>query len=233
MNKRLPEGFTLVELLIAMTILVAIISSAVWAHRFFLNQWERLSNRSNVTARQTILLQEISTVLSSTANYTFKYGQNDAGFLWKGTGTMFSGVSQSSLYFPGKAAVYFMSFDNDQGRCILRYSERPLREKLPDFNTLLNERFENSVSIQFKTRCSAFSYLGWEPRPISSALETGPTFYFPIADAKWFNVYDGLRNTSLPLSIRLTLVGNTSPQLDFMVANTLVEQLVLTGGSSE
>lgn len=227
------KGFTLIELLLAMTLLTILIATSTLAHRFYIQQWQRLSTSDTSVAKQAIQMQELSRVLGSTANYLIQPELNQFGYYWKGSRYQFIGVTQSSLYQPQQSAVYEVSFIDQDTSCILAYREQSLSLNLPTNFEFSMPASTPVVNISLPGSCSGVEYFGW-----TQGFEDGgegETLFFPLSKARWFNEYNGITNRSLPFALRInlrTIDGELSSH-HFSLTSTLIERFAYAGGSSE
>ena len=197
--KARASGFSLIELLISMSLLATIMLLGNWSFSLFINKWEgRLGNFSaNISqAKDYILLNDVINSI-----VPFVYLKNGRGvYYFEGNASEFSGVTLASIFNP-KSAVAFriQKQKNQDGSYYLLYQESKLEVLAePSEINYTHEKvlIESAQNMQF-------SYLGWqtaiekinsEDIELTNSSTNGPM---------WTQAYNSQASSLMPISIKL------------------------------
>ena len=192
------QGFTLVETLIAMVILMSLIFTANYTYSFYTRYWSgKLGqfDQSLFTARGLLQLKQ---AVESAIPYVVRGEGDDVGFYFLGRDEGFTLVSASPIFGSTEhsSSVIRVFREQENGHYQVVYEEAPLsRELLVDLEQELT--FTNRL-VLFKTEQPiSFDYYGWPNRNAR---------YSQTTDANkrlWRAIYDGAKTDIQPLAIRM------------------------------
>lgn len=221
---RLSKGFTLVELLISMTLLSMIMLLGSWSFSVFTNKWEGRLGYFSQHVSQTkdhILLND---VIMSIIPYVTKVKHNPK-YYFSTSATQLKAVTQSSIFHPGQPVLFKLSVEeSDDGSKFLLYQESLLN--VLEENTDIVYSHEKILIAKADT--ISFSAFGWSSAqskiksedPISAGTNEKP---------KWRDSYNSIVSNLMPISIRVTWDGNL---VSFPIQNDQGMWLTLMIGES-
>lgn len=194
---RLSSGFTLVELLISMTILSMIMLLGSWSFSLFTTNWEgRLGHFSkNVSQTKDYIL--MNDIVSSIIPYMYRV-DNNPRYYFKSTSTEMYAVTQSSIFHPKSAVAFkFTVEDFEDGSKYLLYQEAELG--VITQGQAINYTHEKILiakadDIQFKV-------FGW--KDIEQKMNSEDPMTNSGARPLWRDSYDSEKSNFMPLSIAI------------------------------
>ncbi|ABV37629.1 hypothetical protein Ssed_3025 [Shewanella sediminis HAW-EB3] len=221
---RVSRGFTLVELLISMTLLSMIMLLGSWSFSVFTNKWEGRLGYFSQHVSQTkdhILLND---VIMSIIPYVSKV-KNNPKYYFSASASELKAVTQSSIFHPGQPVVFRLSVEeSDDGSKYLLYQE----SLLSVFEENTDIVYTHEKILIAKASAISFSAFGWSSAqskirsedPISAGTNEKPV---------WRTNYNSVQSNLMPISIRVAWDGNL---VSFPVQNDQGMWLTLMIGES-
>jgi prepilin-type N-terminal cleavage/methylation domain-containing protein len=218
-------GFTLVELLIAMTVLTMVIGLSSFAFSLFSRYWDGNLERFERSLGSLQRLDLVITALDDALPWAVRGGGGEVGFYFLGREEGVTFVTNSPVFEPGAPAlVRLFREQTKNGKWALYYEEAPLGE--------VSLRFASQV-VPFKYRLQVlgsaseigFRYYGYESRGGAAEAELGaePEVAIPI----WLPEYDGMVRYRNPLKVALAIDRHESvfdmPERDNLILSALDE----------
>ena len=196
------HGFSLVELLVAITILSMTILISNQAFSFFMQRWNGELGRFNnelALIKTSILVSE---TLNSIVPYLVNLPDGSKGFYFEGNRNGFVAVSQQSIADPETAAVVRLSAVQDkQGLFTLLYEEWPMQHDiLKAHNQFIP--FSVPIVIQSGLKDIRFQYFG-ESVANNNDLTSLDEDSQNRNVKKWYDNYNGLDTLRQPLKIEI------------------------------
>jgi prepilin-type N-terminal cleavage/methylation domain-containing protein len=198
-NKRLYSGYTLIEVLIAMVILVSLMFTANYSYSLYSNYWSgRLGQFDRTIFKFQGLLQTKDTIDAAIpymvedghGAYTFYFLGRDQGVTFVSAAPIF-GVTYND------ASVVRLFIEKNGMKHQLVYEEAPLAdEMLLRLEQRLN--FKYRVVLFSSLEPLSFSYLGWRQADHKYSREN-----FGNESPNWQNSYDASVSRVQPLAIKL------------------------------
>ncbi|MFT5814554.1 MAG: Tfp pilus assembly protein PilV [Psychroserpens sp.] len=199
------RGFTLVEMLVSMVLLIMVLLIASGAYSSFSDRWNgRLGhfNQSVVQAKHLILVQE---AVKSIVSYAVTNDKKQAKLYFEGNRNGFVAVTLRSLFSPEFAAVMRLQFiQNTDFTYRLIYQESAMTEHLLiTAKQSLNYTkplvlFDNLTEVDFQ-------YLGW---PSTQTKYWTIDSVAPQPDPpSWYNEYNSLAINLQPEQIKVTFTS--------------------------
>lgn len=197
MSVRRNRGFTLVELLISITILSLVIGLASYAFSLFSRHWEAPRREFQLSVADLQRLDLVVHALSDAIPWAVKTDRNGIGLYFLGREEGLTLVSASPVFATGAPAVIRVFREPlGNGRWRLVYEEASLAsvslrrasQELP---------FNRRMTVLSNLQAMRFSYFGWpsiDARAV--AMDTG-------AQAEWSSSFDGLVRLQQPMRLRL------------------------------
>jgi len=197
MRPRRNRGFTLVELLISITILSLVIGLASYAFSLFSRHWETPRRGFQLAVADLQRLDLVVRALGDAIPWAVRTDQNGLGLYFLGREEGLTLVTASPVFATGTPAVIRVFREPaGNGRWRLVYEEASLS------TVLLRQSsqelpFNRRMTVLSDLQAMRFSYFGWpsiDARAV--AADTG-------ARAEWSNDFDGLARLQQPLRLRL------------------------------
>lgn len=197
------QGYTLVEMMIALVILVSLMFTANYSYSLYSNYW---SGRLGSFDRSIFYYQGLMQVkesIDSAIPYVVKDDKGDHTFYFLGRSEGFSLVSAAPIFAPtvNDASVIRVFAEQVGDEYQLVYEEAPLIDGLLlNLNQQLNFKYR---TVLFRTEQPIhFSYFGWQQREHKRESQLNPKL-----QASWSNEYDAAITRIQPEQIAMSL-GN-------------------------
>ncbi|WP_076410995.1 type II secretion system protein J [Shewanella sp. UCD-KL12] len=194
---RLSKGFTLVELLISMTILSMIMLLGSWSFSLFTTNWEgRLGHFSkNVSQTKDYIL--MNDIVSSIIPYVYRVSNNPR-YYFKSTPTEMYAVTQSSIFHPKSAVAFkFTVEDFEDGSKYLLYQEA----ELGVITQGQEINYSHEKILIAKADDIQFKVFGW--KDIQQKMASEDPMTNSGARPLWRDSYDAEKSNYMPLSIAI------------------------------
>jgi type II secretory pathway component PulJ len=202
----IKSGFSLVELLLALSIMFAVLVLAATAYQLYTSSWKRdLSNIEQSYQRlrfHELMLDALQGIIPLAVTESAE--NNKIGFYFLGREEGFTAVSASPIYnAQAPAVIRVFREQNENGSLRLVYEEASLvtqplvyaNQELPfNYRQVL---LDNLTSLEF-------SYYGWFNR--QARVESMDGFSTEIKKG-WYKDYDGLIRQFHPDLIRINIDG--------------------------
>ncbi len=212
---RALKGFSLLEMLVAMTVLSMVIGISTYAYSMFIRQWDGRLGRFDEAQAQYQRLEWLAAALEDTLPYVVRDAEGALGFYFLGRDEGLTLVTMSPIFGVGEPALIRVFREADEGD-----AWRLVYEEAPFAGTLLAHadqrmEFRHRLVIARGLPRPVFRYFGW------SDLRSRVTVDLS-AERSWFDEYDGLVRHYHPEKIELRL-GSDAAVFQFPVrADALV-----------
>ena len=215
MNKL--AGFTLIEMLVTMSILAAVVLAGASSFGFFAQRWDgNLGNfdRSMTNSRNLMLVQE---VLDNLIPYMAYDSEGRPSIYFEGNRNGFVAVSGRSLFHQGRLAVVRFSVQQNPDLTFnVLYEEWPMEDDiLIDAKTAIP--FYPPLILFRSVTTAEFGYFGWSDR-LSKAGNGGDQ---PPQPPAWFADLNSVASSVAPLKARLKFIIDEKP---YQLLSVLAEQ---------
>ena len=203
------KGFSLVELLVAMTIFSMMSLIAFSAFSFFADRWEgnvgKFDDKLRSTRTQLVLLETLQQLVP----YEILDNESVARIFFEGNRNGFVSMSQQSITEPDSLAVVRLSIRQREDFTFeLIYEEWPLRN-VPYISIAQNVQFSDPIVLQGAIKEIRFQYFGMpETRGISDTQ-------LQNVRAEWWDEYNSFITNTFPenIAIQWTDAQNDEHQL--------------------
>lgn len=203
----LKRGFTLVELLIAMSIMLAMLVLAATAYQLYTDSWQRDLSKIEQTYQNfrynELLLDAMQAALPLAVT-----DQGSLAYYFLGREEGFTAVTYSPIFSIGYPAVIRVFREvNDSGNYRLVYEEASLQ------HTLLKSAgqplpFNKRKVIYSDLSSLEFSYYGWQDS--TARMASFDEFNVNVdTSPRWFSEYDALSRRLHPQKIKIVMSGFT------------------------
>lgn len=207
-NKRgYSVGFTLIEVLLALTIMSLTMVSGTYFFQFVSNNWQRAKAEVSGAESRFYNWQLVTEALHGTIPKLAYPEQDssvgDVGFYFLGREDGFTGFTSSSVQDPNHPAVYRLFIEEASGGESLRLV---YEEAVVDGFALVHGAqelpFNYRVIVWRDLSSIKFTYTGWESFDMRMEQAVNETGFELIFD---YNEYDGLVRRQHPLFITIEL----------------------------
>ncbi|MEH8015828.1 prepilin-type N-terminal cleavage/methylation domain-containing protein [Rheinheimera muenzenbergensis] len=199
----LKKGFTLVELLIAMAIMMVMLVLSATAYQLYTATWQRDLSKLETSYQQfrysELLLDAMQAILPLAVTDN---GMHAYYFLGRAEG--FTAVTYAPIYHTGfPAVVRVFREQNENGRYRLVYEEATLQHTvLKEASQTLPFNYRQIVAEDIPSL--TFSYFGWESLTARVASQNDFTTGIDKVP-QWYNEYDALSRKLHPEKIKIKL----------------------------
>jgi prepilin-type N-terminal cleavage/methylation domain-containing protein len=212
---RRRAGFTLVELLLAVAIMLTVLVFAGTAYQLYTRTWAKDLSRIDQTFaefRHTALFVEACRAIIPLSVRKSMTEKQSWGFYFLGREEGFTAVTASPVYATGYPAVIrvFREFTEDGGQRLV-YEEASMRGLVLNYaDQTLDFKFRQV--ILHSRDPIVFAYYGWES--LDAKMNSSSEFMAAgqIAEPRWFTDYDGIARGYQPDQIRVQ-IGTSMIQL--------------------
>jgi len=202
---RQSGGFTLLELLISMSMLSLVVLIGSSAYGLFAQRWDGQLGRFDTLLHEAKNIVLVQSVLDSLIPYIAFDDRGRPFNYFEGNRNGFVAVASRSIYSEGDfSVVRFSTVQNDDLSFDVFYEEWPMnRSLLVSTTQLLN--FSKPITIFESVESPKFEYFGWND---IRQKETGDLATPPPL---WTDSYNGLEAWFAPMRARLTFVTDEGP----------------------
>jgi prepilin-type N-terminal cleavage/methylation domain-containing protein len=196
-------GFTLLELLISITILGLVIGIASFSFSLFTRHWEGPRSGFERASGQAQRLDLLQRALTAALPWVVRDNDGRLGFYFLGREEGLTLVTASPIYTVGAPAVIRVFREpEDGGGYRLVYEEASLAETLlRDGSQTLPFRYR--LIVLEGVRDLSFRYFGWESLQSRLQADEGEVVQSP----RWWPDYDGLTRVEQPQRVGMRLGG--------------------------
>ena len=196
-------GFTLLELLISITILGLVIGLASFSFSLFTRHWEGPRSGFERAAGQAQRLDLVQRALTAALPWAVRDSDGRLGFYFLGREEGLTLVTASPVYTVGAPAVIRVFREPEGGGGYrLVYEEASLADTLlQDGSQTLPFRYR--LVVLEGVRDLSFRYFGWESLQSRLQSDEGDVIQSP----RWWPDYDGLTRVEQPQRVGMRLGG--------------------------
>ncbi len=197
----LQKGYTLVEMLIAMVILLSLMFTANYSYSLYSNYWAGRLGTFDRTMFYFQGLLQVKDTIDSAIPYIVSNEKKEQTFYFLGRGEGFTLVTTAPIFAQtvnDAAVVRIFKEPTDEGFQLV-YEEAPLSDGLLiDLDQVLNFKYR-TVLMRTKQPIK-FEYFGWKVREHKYELTT-----FPDETPVWSASYDAAKTRIQPKRLRMTI----------------------------
>jgi prepilin-type N-terminal cleavage/methylation domain-containing protein len=196
------KGFSLLEMLVAITVLSMVIGLSTYSYAIFIRQWDGHLGRFDKAQAQYQRFDWLAAALEDTLPYVVRDENEDIGFYFLGRDEGLTLVTMSPIFGVGEPALIRVFREADEGD-----AWRLVYEEAPFAGTLLAHadqrmEFRHRLVIARGLPLPAFRYFGWADLQSRVTIEDSLN-----AQRSWFGEYDGMQRHYHPEKIELR-IGN-------------------------
>ena len=212
-------GFTLIEVLLSMALLMLLMLTAGLVYDYVNQNWQRQQSRFQSQLDDHMVWSTVSKVVRNTypklvydeSPYTY-FGNRAVppyGFYFLGRDNGFTGVSYVSVQRPGSPAVFrlFREPDPEQSGLWQLVYEEALIDEVGLYVARQTLDFNYRTVLRSQLDTLEFSYFGYETEANRTRAAARSLFSTPAAEdlPKWMPAHDGLASREHPQRLQITL----------------------------
>lgn len=225
-NNDKAKGFTLVEVLIAMTIFSMVIALAVMSYRFSLQQLTKEQTNHNVEQLSKVKLVNRAIRAATPYGYRKELRENVPFFV--GTRNSFSFVNRSPILISSPVSIATLYLSGKE----IRYCEAPFGSVSLERYRFNRDDCEQHLTFMSVSKAN-FEYYAWK-----DWLELSNYYspYFNIATKpkpRWSANFDASERRIMPIFVRLNVSQETKEQEEQLIYKLMRVPPSLFGVSSE
>lgn len=197
------QGYTLVEVLVAMVILVSLMFTANYSYSMYSQFWAGRLGSFDRTMFYFRGMLQVKDTIDAALPYVVADGETGYGYYFLGREEGFTFVTAAPIFAvtANDAAVVRLFREKTADGYQLIYEEAPLSDTLlVDLDQQLT--FKYRTVLMKTTEPLHFSYYGWALREHKYEL-----LVYPDKKPSWSNSYDGAQTRLQPLKVKLH-IGN-------------------------
>lgn len=199
MNKG-KKGFSLVELLIAMTLLLMITSLGTYGYGLYSRYWQAEFGDFESAVREVKGVTTLFKVLGQLKPYVLLNDKNEPYHYFEGGKSVIRSITSNSLKQPGYPAFFELKVLEESGKQRLIYRERAITGPPPIKNSDVLE-YDVEITILEGFRDFSFEYFGMESYEewlLSQPVDKSNS-------ASWYGYYSGADTMLIPELIRVNI----------------------------
>jgi len=205
------KGFTLIELMLATSLLMIVMFSGYYAYSLYSQKWQKRVQSFWKSTEQAVALDMLNKISLGALPYIVSCDSDISCVYFKGNSSHVSFVTKAAIYSAGPALVELSLVPVSDGRVHLLYREQEIASRL-----ILS--LEHEVQWQHETVLLAnissvnFSFFGWESYSLASEQISNESVI--VNDSRgWYQNHQASKSRLLPEIIRFEFnhyQGNTS-----------------------
>ncbi|MBU0912812.1 MAG: hypothetical protein KKF22_09770 [Gammaproteobacteria bacterium] len=205
----IKSGFSLVELLLALSIMFAVLVLAATAYQLYTSSWKRDLSKIEQSYQRLrfneLMLDALQGIIPQSV--TEASGSNKIGFYFLGREEGFTAVSASPIYnVQAPAVIRIFREQNENGSLRLVYEEASLAQQPLIYSTQELPFSYRKILLDNLTSLE-FSYYGWLNRQARVDAMADIADIATEIQKGWFTEYDGLVRQFHPEQIRIEING--------------------------
>ncbi|MBE1302114.1 MAG: prepilin-type N-terminal cleavage/methylation domain-containing protein [Alteromonadaceae bacterium] len=199
----ISRGFSLVEVLIAVSILMTVLFIGNLAYRTYSVYWNKELGSFDSSVKMVRQLSNLHAVIRNIKPIVLKGGDAGGFVYFEGGDSLIRAVGNTSVGNEQFAVAFEIEVQTqDDDSSVLLYREYPISSPLVDEGDIGSYGaptvlLENLQDIRFE-------YLGWPSYKEFAAFESSEN-YSSSANTKWFGLYSGKDTLVSPLAVKLSL----------------------------
>lgn len=193
------KGFTLIELMIAISILTLLLFTGSYSYGLLSERWDKELGHFNAAATNSKNLELTQRLLEGIQSFVIVDDKKKPSFFFIGNEKSLLAVSQEGLFSGGSAEIFRLTVvETETGLFDLVYQSRSTKNFILKGTNQIVE-FDKKL-ILFKGLVGiSFEYFGW--RHMFEKTDDEGRGFKPL----WLNAYSGIESQYMPERIRLYL----------------------------
>ena len=201
-SKKHTKGFTLVELMIASTILIMVMLVGTYAYSLFAKKWDEQLGNVNQAMWQIKELTLINSLLDGIVPLALFNQREGKGFYFIGEQQSLIAISLQGLVNQDQPVVFSLSLQLQGNENVLIYREASTSTNLI-LNTQQQIRYQHQLVLLKGLKNINFDYFGWPSFAVKARNSFEPSSRGPRAS--WYKKYNGQDAGLHPEKLTLSL----------------------------
>lgn len=198
-------GFTLIELMIAISILTMLLFTGAYSYSLMSERWNKELGQFSETAKDSKHLELLQRLLEGVQPYVVTDKNRKPSFFFIGDKTSLLGVSRTGLFeteFPVIFRLTTIQKENDKVDLILQSAST---EHILLVGTDQNIEFTNKITLFSGLDKVEFGYYGWSHLYEKNSETQNQNNH------RWFERFSGIDNQLMPETYSVTLTKDGHP----------------------
>lgn len=204
LSPTLHLGFSLVELLVAMTLLIMVTLIGTYGYNLYSRYWQKELGHYQETFLKIKGVTQLHSAIKNIKPYIFKGGESGAYHYFEGSQKVMRSITNHALSHNGYPAAFELEATQLQGVNRLVYRERPMSSG-PFFTEADISAYSFEVVLLEGYHDLTFEYYGWPSYQIRASTLSGDS-ETNEDQRKWYGLYSGKDTLLPPELIRLNYV---------------------------
>lgn len=209
---KVHKGFTLIELMLATSLLMMVLFSGYYAYSLYTQKWQKRVDTFWQGTQAAIGIDALNRLLMATVPYVVKGSNNKLNVYFVGERQSIQFVSNYSL-FSDDASIVRVEFLPEQQQII--YREKSLSHfalidmKQLDASEMDNDFWERSAVLADGIDNAEFSYNGWLSfDEAMQEMNLGENLSRSNVSPQWYSIHEVEKQRILPKYVNFTLIEN-------------------------
>ncbi|WP_286265486.1 PulJ/GspJ family protein [Thalassotalea atypica] len=204
------SGFTLIELMLATSLLMMVLFSGYYAYSLYTQKWQKRVDTFWQGTQDGIAFDSINRMLASAMPYVIKNSQKKAEIYFKASSEEIEWVTASAI-FSQDAALVNISVVQDGNLSKLIYKEKPMQNFVlineNQINTEAPEFWVYQVTLLSDIKTINFSFYGWQSFEEALMFVNEETNIDPRnqPERAWYSTHQPQIKRILPEQIQITV----------------------------
>lgn len=201
------KGFTLIELMLATSLLMMVMFSGYYAYSLYSQKWQKRVQVFWHDTEQVIGLHSLNKLLTSAAPYIVSCENNQACIYFQGGKDQLSFVSNAAVFSKGQALVRLSLSDEDvDGNHQLIYQEQSLEHNLI-ISADYQPQWLHQIILIPRIRDVHFSYFGW-PTYEQALIKLNSEVTNDVDSRAWYQEHLTAERRLLPEIVKVNFVSD-------------------------
>ena len=214
--KKKQTGFTLIELMLATSLLMMVMFSGYYAYSLYSQKWQKRVQVFWQGTEQAIALDSLHKVLNSAMPYMVNGKDDKACVYFKGSNTSISFVSSSAIFSAEPALVHLQieAMPNSSNYNLI-YQEQSIKHNLV-LELDHQAQWQHEIVLLANITDFNLAYFGWQS--FDSAIKQVNSEAFMKEDTRtWYQNHQGNISRLLPEKIKISYSSKRG-RSDFQIA---------------
>ena len=205
------KGFTIIELMIAISILSLLLFTGSYSYSLMSERWNKELGQFSKSAQNAKQLENLQRLIEGVQSFIVVDTNQTPSFFFVGDNNSLLAVSRSGL-FSGEFSEIFRltTVAKESGKFDLVYQSSSTEDVIL-IGTEQSIEFTQKLTLFSNLDNISFRYLGWRHLHQKNALQKNP------ANHRWFERFSGIDNQLMPEQVSITLT-KAAKELSFTVS---------------
>jgi prepilin-type N-terminal cleavage/methylation domain-containing protein len=210
------KGFTLIELMIATSLLMMVMFSGYYAYSLYSQKWQKRVQVFWHNTEQATALDSLHKVISSALPYVVKGKDDKAAIYFKGTNTQVSFISSSAIFSAESALVQLRIEEMvNSNHYNLIYQEQSIKHNLV-LDIEHQALWQHEIILLNNITDLNLSYFGWQS--FDDVINELNSDAFVIEDTRtWYQNHESNTSRLLPEKLQISF-NSEKGRSDFKIA---------------